>query len=223
MAEIPVSSQRGCPLCLGGYISDVGTDKRRAYLLCNSCALVFVPPEFHLTPGDERLRYDLHHNAAADPAYAAYIDSVAETVCGICATNGSPARVLDFGAGRHALLTGALLNRGLDVAAYDPLYGIGSGALDNQYDLVVMCEVFEHLREPGGEMARVARALSPGGRVFIRTVPYRSRGDFMAWWYKEDPTHVAFAHRLTMKTVGNILGKRRPRWVDDRSVVFENL
>jgi 2-polyprenyl-3-methyl-5-hydroxy-6-metoxy-1,4-benzoquinol methylase len=96
-------------------------------------------------------------------------------------------RVLDFGAG-FGDLAGLLLERGVRVAGHDPSpaaraalatrFGAHPGFAGTlgpddrqQFDLVVMAEVIEHVLDDEFEatLARVARFTAPGGLVVVTT------------------------------------------------------
>ena len=103
------------------------------------------------------------------------------------------ARVLDVGCG-GGLLSEALAKSGADVVAIDlapelvkvaRLHGLESGVdvdyrvqsveslADEQpgsFDAVTCMEMLEHVPDPGAILAACARALRPGGRLFVSTL-----------------------------------------------------
>ena len=156
---------------------------------CRGCGLVFVLERQWVTVEDERARYAHHDNTAANEGYVKFLGQVAAVVEGLPEPE---APILDFGSGEHAVLTEMLRGRGLDCVAYDPRYGIGGDALHGRYDVVVLCEVIEHLRDLRAELARLAECLRPGGSIVVRTRCYPSVAELPAWWYARDPTHINF-------------------------------
>lgn len=50
-----------------------------------------------------------------------------------------------------------------------PEFDICSDVLDEQFDLVIADQVFEHLRHPAAALANIRAMLKPGGRVLILT------------------------------------------------------
>jgi hypothetical protein len=194
-----------CPLCDSTQCGELAVKADRAFVACPACSLVFVPPRFHLPPERERARYALHDNTADNPGYVDYLRQFRATLAALPIVNPS---VLDFGSGAEYVLTRLLREEGIDACAYDPLYGVGAEALDRTYDIVVLCEVIEHLRDLRAELALVRRCCAPGGWVAIRTEPYGETTDFAAWWYAQDPTHVNFFHRATLSVVGKRLGRK---------------
>ncbi|MDD5673796.1 MAG: methyltransferase domain-containing protein [Chitinivibrionales bacterium] len=145
-----------------------------------------MPPEHHCCRETEKKRYALHDNTLADARYTAYLNSVADEIAKIPQSN--PA-ILDFGCGEQAVLGHILTARGLLCADYDPVYAIGAQALAAVYDIIVLCEVIEHLRDLQKEIALVRRLCKKNASIFIRTQIFNG-GDFEGWWYKNDPTHI---------------------------------
>ncbi len=178
---------------------------------------------------DERVRYGHHDNTRENAGYVRFLGEVAEVVGGIAPVS---ARILDFGSGENAVLAHLLRDQGHDCAAYDPLYGIGAemladsrwrsralpgGAetregvetlpgLPRQYDVIVLCEVIEHLRDLRDELARIRACLAPGGRVVVRTQCYPSLAALPTWWYARDATHINFFAPATLDVAAALCG-----------------
>ena len=55
-----------CPLCSASVNLEFYRDKRRSYHRCNTCNLIFVPPEFHVSNSVEKSEYDSHQNHSID-------------------------------------------------------------------------------------------------------------------------------------------------------------
>lgn len=183
-----------CPLCNGVDNVAFHSDRRRPYLRCERCALVFVPPS-HL-PGREaeRREYDLHRNRVDDPGYRAFLSRLAVPL----ARRLSPAaRGLDFGCGSGPALAAMLREAGFNVSLYDSFYYPDTAALDGRYDFITATEVVEHLHRPGSELQRLWSLLAGGGWLGIMTKLVRDREAFAGWHYKNDPTHVCFFSKQT--------------------------
>jgi SAM-dependent methyltransferase len=178
-----------CPLCAGEATVPFHEDRRRPYLRCGDCALVFVPPAWHLDRQAERAEYDLHRNRVDDPAYRAFLSRLAQPLAARLARG---ARGLDFGCGPAPALACMLREAGFEVRLYDSFYRPDPGALQGHYDFICTTEVVEHLHRPGRELARLWALLDPGGWLGVMTKLVRSPGAFAAWHYKNDPTHVCF-------------------------------
>jgi SAM-dependent methyltransferase len=194
-----------CKLCLIDGCAPVPAPKGRTFLHCSSCGLVFVPESEWLSPAAERARYDKHDNT---PGNLGYVDFLSEVVTAMRGLRQPPARVLDFGCGERAVLCTLLADGGYTATGYDPAYA-DRGALDGTFDLVVMCEVIEHLRDLRAELARIARHLAPGGQVLVRTRLYPAPGCMADWWYARDVTHINFFSEPTFTVVAKLLGKER--------------
>jgi hypothetical protein len=196
--------ERGvCRLCLADGCMSLGRNKHREFLRCPACGLVSVPAEHWTTPEEERARYARHDNVESNRGYVGFLTEVADVATAVALPG---ARILDFGSGENAVLTRLLRNQGRDCVAYDPLYGLGTDALEKQYDLVVACEVIEHLRELRAEIVRLGKCLGPGGRMVVRTRCYPSPAEIPSWWYARDPTHINFFAPQTLALAAGLAG-----------------
>ncbi len=172
---------------------------------CPRCGLVFVPGEFWLGEDAERARYAHHDNSPTNEGYVRFLGQVADVVAEL---GSSHARVLDFGSGENAVLADILRQRGFDCLAYDPLYGKGLAALRDRYDVVVLCEVIEHLRDLRDEILSLEKVLAPGGSVVVRTQCYPSVAGVTSWWYARDATHLNFLSERTLEVAAGLCGLR---------------
>lgn len=178
-----------CPLCTHAKVGDFGADRRRNYLRCERCALVFVPPSALPTAAAERAEYDLHQNDPDDPGYRKFLSRLARPLRQRIAPGASG---LDFGCGPGPALAQMLRECGYGVALYDPFYASDDSVLRARYDFICATEVVEHLHRPGEELARLWSLLRPGGWLGVMTKLVRDRAAFANWHYKDDPTHVVF-------------------------------
>lgn len=185
-----------CPLCSEENISSFHRDRRRSYLRCGNCALVFVPPDQFLSEERERAEYDLHRNVIGDAGYEAFLARLATPLMQRLAVG---ARGLDFGCGPGPALADLLRRQGFEVSLYDVFYQPDKSVLTGQYDFICATEVVEHLHRPGLELQHLWNLLSPGGVLGIMTKLVRNRAAFATWHYKNDPTHVCFFSDLTWR------------------------
>jgi SAM-dependent methyltransferase len=192
-----------CGLCQSDDCAPVGRSQQRDLVLCRACGLVFVPEAQWVSVEAERARYGHHDNTAANAGYVSFLGEVADVVAGLARPG---ARVLDCGSGENAVLTALLRERGYDSVAYDPLYGIGEGAFADRYDVIVLCEVIEHLRDLRGELARLRECLRPGGQMVVRTQCYPSVDSLPAWWYARDATHINFFSPSALAIAAGLCG-----------------
>jgi len=183
-----------CPLCDGRTIEPFYEDKRRPYLRCCRCALVFVPPAYYLDRSAERAEYDLHCNALNDPGYRAFLSRLALPLTARLAPGSCG---LDFGCGPGPALAAMLREAGHEVSVYDSFYQPERSVLNRQYDFICATEVVEHLHQPGTELSRLWSLLNPGGVLGIMTKLVLGPEAFAGWHYKNDPTHVCFFSEQT--------------------------
>lgn len=179
-----------CPLCSSDNSSFFFRDKVREFYTCHRCALLFVPPEFHLSQKEEKARYDLHQNDPDDPGYRKFLSRLLGPVR---EAFSPPARGLDFGCGPGPALSMMLEDAGYLMDVYDPYYSNHPEVLEKKYDFITCSEVVEHLSQPEKVMGELLDMLSPGGSLFIMTqLAAEERERFASWSYKNDITHICF-------------------------------
>ena len=193
-----------CRLCESTDCSFFISDNKRDYLLCNNCKLIFVPDKDVVSDAMEKERYRLHTNTIENKEYVAYLKEFTRELQRIRISNP---KVLDFGSGLDKVLTHVLQESGYDCYAYDPLYKIGMEHLNKEFDIIILCEVVEHLRDLWKEMNLVKKILRPHGYVIIRTETYQDRDTFIDWWYTKDITHINFFSLYTIKKMADLIGK----------------
>jgi hypothetical protein len=185
-----------CPLCDERKTEPFHQDRRRTYLLCCRCALVFVPPTYYLGRSAERAEYDLHRNVVDDPGYRAFLSRLALPLVARLAPGSSG---LDFGCGPGPALAEMLREAGHEVSLYDSYYHPERSVLAQKYDFICATEVVEHLHQPGTELDRLWSLLKPAGVFGIMTKLVLGREAFAGWHYKNDLTHVCFFSEQTWR------------------------
>ena len=192
-----------CPLC-DHHSSDLCLKAdRREYWLCSQCCLIFVPPEFFIGSKQEKERYLEHENSLDNEGYVNMFQEKIDVVKRICPNIRT---VLDYGCGYAPVLKTLLERAGYQADGYDPNFFPG-GDLRNEYDLVFSTETFEHFREPGKELAHLASRITAKGYLAIMTRFYPTKNEtlcresFGRWYYKRDPTHVAFYNERTFSWI----------------------
>lgn len=185
-----LSSQtnRSCPLCGSKLSFQFAQDQDRTYRRCYHCLMVFVPKEFHVGFEREKAEYELHQNHA-DEAYLTFLKRLAEPLLKELAPHH---RILDFGCGPGPVLSEWLQDKGYQVEVYDPFFHDRPEVLNQQYDVVTMTEVVEHLRNPAETLQQVWTQVKPGGLLALMTSMLPDRKDFDNWHYKRDVTHICF-------------------------------
>ena len=185
-----------CPLCLATQVVEFSADRRRNYLRCSNCALVFVPPAFYLDRASERREYDLHQNDIHDPGYRGFLSRLADPLLQRLAPGACG---LDFGCGPEPALAHMLEQAGYRMALYDSFYRTDKGVLHKEYDFICATELVEHLHRPGEVLTQLWSLLCPGGWLGVMTKLVLDADAFSRWHYKNDPTHVCFFSEATWR------------------------
>ncbi len=178
-----------CPLCRSRNSIIVGQSRRRPFIHCADCDLIFVPEEFHLSVEEERNRYAFHDNTAENKGYIRFLSQVADIAEIVCPP---PGRLLDYGCGKNAVLTNLLKNRGRNCDPFDPLYGYYPPSPTYKYDTIILCEVIEHLRNVNKTLPEIENLLKRKGCIIIRTRLRPPEVKIEKWWYAQDLTHINF-------------------------------
>jgi SAM-dependent methyltransferase len=184
-------------------IVPAGGESTREFRQCGTCALVFVPPRYHLGRAEERAVYDQHVNSPEDAGYRTFLSRLSEPMLARLAPHSHG---LDFGCGPGPALAGLFREAGHTCAEYDPFYRRDPSVLARSYDFVASSEVFEHLARPHDVLDLLLALLRPGGWLGIMTKRVTSREAFTTWHYVRDPTHVAFFSERTFAWVAARFG-----------------
>lgn len=190
-----------CPLCKNTQsILDYASDKKRHYLQCLECELVFVSPPFLPSLTQEKQEYDLHENSFEDEGYRKFLGKVlAPLSAHIIHRDNEVLRGLDFGCGPAPVLANMLENLGISMCTYDPFYANHPDVLEGAYDVITCTEAIEHFHQPHKEWALLSKLLSVNGILIIMTKRVIDKSRFVQWHYKNDPTHVSFFSEATFR------------------------
>ncbi len=195
-----------CPLCAHGATEPFHRDRKREFFQCPECDLVFVPPEFHLSPEAEKARYEFHSHSLADSGYRDFLNRLFQPLEKVLPPG---ARGLDFGCGREPTLSVLFEEAGFPCANYDLHYFNDPAVLGKQYDFLTCSETMEHFRNPREEFERFLRLVKPGGWIGIMTqLRDEPASPFSAWFYKDDATHVCFFSRKSFQWLEKQYGLR---------------
>lgn len=178
-----------CPLCDSPDCAPFAEVDGRCYFRCARCVLTFLDPAQLPTAEEERATYALHENDPNDSGYRTFLSRLTTHLVSRLMAG---AHGLDYGCGPGPALARMLEEEGFRMSVYDPVFSPDPSALDGRYDFVTCTEVVEHFHRPGGEFARLAGLLRPGGYIGIMTSWLADDAGFARWHYRRDPTHVCF-------------------------------
>lgn len=205
-----MSDDARCPLCHGSrsrhfheQVVPAGSGLPRTFRRCDSCALVFVPREFHLSREAERAVYEQHENGPADAGYRKFLSRLFTP---LRARVQDGATGLDFGCGPGPTLSAMFRESGVQCADYDPFFADDERVFDVQYDFIASSEVFEHLADPGAVLTRLLSMLKPQGWLGVMTKRVSTPSAFADWHYVRDPTHVSFFSDQTFAWIAEHFG-----------------
>ncbi len=185
-----------CPLCRNRNSEFFFKDKKRMYLNCLCCQLVFVPKSYWLSPEEEKAVYDLHLNDVRDPGYRRFLSRLAAP---LLKKLGPNQKGLDFGCGPGPALAEMMAEAGHQMALFDPFYYNTPAVLSDRYDFIVTTEVVEHLHNPHMAFQTLFSILRPGGWLGIMTKQVIDRDAFSRWHYIRDMTHICFYSPATFE------------------------
>ncbi|MFB9155210.1 class I SAM-dependent methyltransferase [Vibrio gallaecicus] len=185
-----------CPLCHHDDVNHYFEDKRREFLQCQQCELVFVNPRQRLAASEEKAQYDLHENDPNDAGYRRFLSRIAEPLTGKISSNSHG---LDFGCGPGPTLSIMLEEAGHTMDLYDIYYHPETSVLEKTYDFMTATEVIEHLYQPDKVWQQWLNLVKPKGWIGLMTKLVIDVDAFAGWHYKNDPTHVVFFSRQTFQ------------------------
>lgn len=194
-----------CPLCHSEDSDSFFEDKKRIYLRCLHCYLVFVPKRYWLSPEEEKATYDLHQNDPADPGYRQFLSRLSTPLLKQLDPNQ---KGLDFGCGPGPTLSFLLESQGHQVDLYDPFYHDDPSVFDKNYDFICTTEVVEHMHDPGKSFESMFKMLNRGGWLGIMTKLVMDGHAFSQWHYIRDMTHICFYSRSTFEYLARCFDAR---------------
>ena len=196
-----------CPLC-STATKFFTTGENREYQLCNLCGLIFVPPEFHIPAESEITRYREHENSLDNEGYVKMFMKKITLIKKHC----TPLKTaLDFGCGYEPVLKTILEKEGIKTDIYD-LNFFPNFPKNKNYDLVISTETFEHFKTPMQDIQQAISCISTHGFLAIMTHFYPLEDEkpcekkFSKWYYKRDPTHIAFYSSKSFQWIAERIG-----------------
>ena len=203
-----------CRLCRQQARDFLAVDGK-AYLACDHCGLRMMHHDDLPSSIDEKNHYDQHENRVEDIGYQQFLSRLADPLMAILPPSSS---LLDFGSGPGPALAEMIRHAGHQVAIYDPFYAPDRSVLSSEYDAVVATEVVEHFHHPHDGFKQMLASVRAGGWLAIMTNLQDDDSAFANWYYRRDPTHVAFYREETLAFIGKEFGLKRDRI--SRNVTF---
>jgi len=192
-----------CPLCNHIQISFYHKDRKREYLQCHRCQLVFVAPKYLPTRSQEKQEYDLHQNSADDLGYRRFLHRLSQP---LLAKLMSGSTGLDFGCGPGPALHIDFEQQGHNMLLHDPIYCPYSRLTEQEFDFITCTEAIEHFHQPINEWQLWMQILKPHGWLAIMTKRLIDHDAFNHWHYKNDQTHVCFFSNFTFNWLARQYG-----------------
>ncbi len=193
-----------CILCKNQQVRSYHQDKKRSYLACELCGLIFVDPKDYINTEKEKKRYDQHQNLEENQGYLNYLTPAIKLIKNEIEAGSTG---LDFGSGPNPVLAKNLEALGYKMSLFDLYYTNDPSVFKKNYDFIVSTEVIEHLSQPEKELDRLWSLIKKTGSLIVMT--QLSDGiDFEKWHYKNDPTHIAFFNQKSLNYLADKWGAK---------------
>ena len=187
------------------FLDDSDRPNGRRFFRCAECGLIAVGRDDLPDLATERARYLQHNNEVDDPDYRAFLARLWSVVRPLLAEGAAG---LDYGAGPGPALVTMMRQDGFVADGYDPIFDPRPELLERTYDFVVCTETAEHMHRPGDEFYRLDGLIRPGGLLGVMTAFVPDLERFEIWYYRRDPTHVAFYSAETMEWIAGRMNWR---------------
>ena len=183
-----------CTLCSSELINK----KDKFYYQCDTCKALVKDNMHYLSPEEEKARYETHNNDVNDIGYQNFTMPITSFVL---ENFNADDKGLDFGSGTGPVISTMLKKKDYDIVQYDPFFAPNPELLNQQYDYIFSCEVFEHFYQPKKEIDRLLSLLNDKGYLLIMTMLYNDGIDFRGWNYRNDDTHVFIFRKETIQYI----------------------
>lgn len=183
-----------CPLCK----STLTNKKDEYYYNCDQCKAIVKDEKYYITSEEEKARYETHNNDVNDLGYQNFTMPITNYVIENFNTNN---KGLDFGSGTGPVISTMLMKKDYNVVQYDPFFTPNHELLNNKYDYIFSCEVFEHFHHPKKEIDKLLSILKSNGTILVMTMLYNDNIDFRGWNYRNDDTHVFIYRKETIEYI----------------------
>lgn len=199
MLTIIEITKMNCTLCATLLTEKADID----YCICPNCHAYLKRDDLYFDEVHEKNHYEQHNNDVNDIGYQNFTAPVTNTILENCTTEMLG---LDYGCGKGPVISKQLLEKGYQVDLYDPYFYPDNSYLNNTYDYIFSCEVFEHFYNPLEEITKLYSILKQGGLLIVKTHLYNNQTDFKNWYYRKDQTHVFIYTFKTFEYIADYFG-----------------
>ena len=211
-----------CKICEAKTRTLIDEKKELKYYRCESCGFVALDDNSVVEAQVEKAHYAKHNNSFECSGYVEmfekFIDKAVEPYL------ETSKKILDFGCGHTPVLAELLRRRKLDVDIYDYYFYPKELYKNNQYDLIISTEVFEHLQEPKKILETLTSSLKDNAYLVLMTqFPPEDDAEFLKWWYRRDITHIGFFTPKSFELLAKEFGLRVIKAIDNNIVVFQKI
>jgi len=209
-----------CKICQADVSLLSDSKKELSYYRCCSCGFVYLDDKFIVDKESEKSQYDMHENSFESAGYVKMFEDFIEKA--ILPYEKDINNSLEFGCGSGPVLAELLRRKGLSVDIYD-LYFYPKKVYEGKtYDLITSTEVFEHLRNPIEVLKLLVEHTNDKGYIVLMTkFPPKDDKEFLAWWYRRDPTHISFFTPESFEVMAEKVGLKVLKIIDNNIVVFQ--
>ena len=191
-----------CLVCEDPAVKLIVEEDERIYWKCRNCLFIFLDPKFRLSSSEEKDRYKQHNNDIYDVNYRLFLSKLFKPLQGKLQDG---AKGLDFGCGPGPALAEMFKEEGYQVDLYDPFFFNNETVFKKAYDFITCTETIEHFFEPVKEFKRIDEMLVKESFLGIMTTFLTDEKDFGQWYYRKDPTHVAFYRPETFEVIASMM------------------
>lgn len=172
-----------CTLCNTNLINKIDHE----YYQCNTCYAYVKDENLWFSSDKEKHHYEQHNNDTKDIGYQKFTAPVTNAILNRFSNDSLG---LDYGCGKGPVITEQLKKKGYKIDLYDPYFYPNETYIENIYDYIFSCEVFEHFYNPKEEIIKLKNILKPNGLLIVKTHLFNDQIDFKNWYYRKDQTHV---------------------------------
>ena len=191
-----------CLVCEDPAVKLILEEDEKVYWKCSNCLFISLDPKYRLSSSEEKDRYKQHNNDIYDANYRLFLSKLFKPLQGKLKDG---AKGLDFGCGPGPALAEMFKEVGHQVDLYDPFFFNNETVFKKAYDFITCTETIEHFYEPVKEFKRIDQMLVKEGFLGVMTTFVSDEKGFGQWYYRKDPTHVAFYRPETIEVIASMM------------------